>query len=317
MRVSLWKRRSRHGQRLILRAGPTVSTRNALHHATRSVRRVRAESFPAPGIGFVNGEPNEDSDRLQEAAKPPGSLASSLLSDGRMDTALYAGVNAMNANEKRLDIIAANLGNMGVAGYKRHSLFSQALAKTNSTGQQSLHVSVGASIDFGQGQIDRTGSKLDVALDGEGFFVVDTQDGPAYTRGGRFHLDEGGILHTQDGQVVAWEGSPGRLKAVGDEITIDAGGRVRQGVDEVGRLRIVDFEKKSTLVPDGVGYFRAPSTSVTRTSTALVHQGALERANIEPIDELVGMIAAQRSFENATTLMRSLEQIYRRLNQPR
>jgi flagellar basal body rod protein FlgG len=163
----------------------------------------------------------------------------------------------------------------------------------------------------------RTGNPLDLALDGTGFFVLETEKGPAYTRAGSFHLDEQGVLQSEDGFAVAWSSGSGALKAVGDPIVVDPRGVVRQGTEEVGRLKLVDFEERGRLVRIGSAAWMAPAGVQEQEAEPVVHQGALEQANANSMDELVSMIVAQRHFENGSTVMRTIDQSYKRLNQPK
>jgi flagellar basal body rod protein FlgG len=92
---------------------------------------------------------------------------------------------------------------------------------------------------------------------------------------------------------------------------------VLQGDALVGRIKLVAFEDPARLTLDRQGYFHAPPRLERSASSAEVHQGALEGSNVGAIDELVAMIQVQRSFEIASTLMRSIDQTYRRLVAPR
>ena len=232
-----------------------------------------------------------------------------------MDTGLYAGVAAMHSNEKRLDTIAANLANLSAHGYKRQASVTRAF--TLGTGDRRHdEIATQHSTDFTQGELERTGNPLDVALEGSGFFAIDTKTGRAYTRDGTFHLDQQGTLLTADGQQVAWEGSSGRIRPTGEAIAIDASGAVRQGDASIGRLHVVDFDDPARLQEDARGNWRAPRGLEEKPSTAAVRQGAVERANVNSMDELIGMVVAQRRFENSATVLRSIDQTYKRLNQP-
>lgn len=233
-----------------------------------------------------------------------------------MDIGLYQGVAAMRSNEKRLDTIAANLANLSAHGFKRQAPVTRSFF-VGSGERRHLEIATQQATDFSQGMVERTENTLDFALDGQGFFAVDTSSGRAYTRDGRFHLDSQGALLTSDGQPVAWEGSPGRIQPMGEEVVVDASGAVRQGGASIGRLRVVDFAQAQALEEDARGYWRAPAGVEERPATAAVRQGAVERSNVNAMDELVAMVIAQRRFENSTTVMRSIEQTYRRINQPR
>jgi flagellar basal body rod protein FlgG len=233
-----------------------------------------------------------------------------------MDIGLYQGVAAIRSNEKRLDTIASNLANLSANGYKRQTSVTRSFT-VGQGDRKHAEIATQQATDFTQGQVERTGNTHDFALDGDGFFAVDTPTGRAYTRDGRFHLDGEGTLLTADGHPVAWEGSRGRVQPTGEPIVADASGTVRQGEASIGRLRVVDFDDVQRLEQDSRGMWRAPRGLEEKPATAAVRQASVERANVNAMDELVAMVVAQRRFENSTTVMRSIEQTYKRLNQPR
>ncbi len=233
-----------------------------------------------------------------------------------MDSGLYSGISAMRASERQLDAIAANLANLDSPAYKRQNTVTHAFAV--GTGERRHEAIVTQSkIDFSQGEISRSGNPLDLALEGDGFFVVETPSGEAYTRNGSFNLDSQGALRTADGHPVAWEGARGRIDPIGDAVTVDGASVVRQGTTQIGTLRLVDFANRDALTLDREGYFHAQRGTARSTPTAIVHQGAIEKSNSSSIDELVAMIRVQRGFESAASLVRSIDQSYRRLNAQR
>ncbi len=222
----------------------------------------------------------------------------------------------MRASERQLDAIAANLANLDSPAYKRQNTVTHAFEV--GTGER-RHTSIvtQSKIDFSQGEISRSGNPLDFALEGDGFFVVETPSGEAYTRSGSFNLDSQGALLTADGHPVAWDGARGRVDPVGEPVTVDGAGVARQGATQIGTLRLVDFANRDALTLDREGYFHAGRGTARVTPTAIVHQGAIEKSNSSSIDELVAMIRVQRGFESAASLVRSIDQSYRRLNAQR
>jgi flagellar basal-body rod protein FlgG len=229
-----------------------------------------------------------------------------------MDSGLNTSVGGLTTSERRIEAITQNLANLGTTGFKRF------LPVTNTTGRGSqATVQTNLVTDWSQGELRRTGNPLDLALDGQGFFELQTPKGPVYTRAGTFRLDEQGVLQNEDGFAVSWDGGSGALQAVGAPIVVDPRGVVRQGDAEVGRVKVVDFDDKSSLVRIGSAAWAAPRGLQTKPADPTVHQGALEQANTNSMDELVSMVVAQRHFENSTTVMRTIDQTYKRLNQPK
>jgi flagellar basal-body rod protein FlgF len=222
----------------------------------------------------------------------------------------------MDVGQKRMDSIAANLANVSTPAFKRLTTATRSFMLTTDQAKVPT-IALEQQIDFSQGELERTGNPTDLALMGNGFFAVDAPSGEIYTRNGSFRLNEEGVLLTSDGYPVVWEGSRGQLDPVGAQIMIDSSGTITQGEKKAGQIKIVDFEDPARLTVGRRSYYIAPPRLARTEASAQVHQGAIERSNVSAVDELVSMIQTQRSFEVASNLMRSIDQTYRRLVQPR
>ena len=231
-----------------------------------------------------------------------------------MNVGLYQGVAGMVASERRIESIAHNLANLGTPAFKRSSIATQA-ELVNPGKKAALATVTKKRVDFAQGLLDRTENPFDLALLGDGFFAVEGPGGEMYTRNGSFRVDDKGVLQTIEGHMVAWKGARGRLDAVGQAITIDAAGNVSQGTRRAGQLMVVAFEDQTKLGLGRSGYWRASADMLPVPSRAEVHQGALERSNVNAVDELVQLVSVQRSFDSSASLMDMIDQSYRRLNQ--
>ena len=132
-----------------------------------------------------------------------------------------------------------------------------------------------------------------------------------------FLVDDRGTLVTQDGEPLAWKGARGVLRPAGPPVNIDSTGLVRQGDATIGQLDIVDVDQPAKLAPAAGGRWTAPAGVQEIPAKAVVRQGNVERSNVESMDELVALVGLQRGFESAATMMRTIEQSYSRLNQPR
>ncbi len=233
-----------------------------------------------------------------------------------MTDGLTHSVQALGSAEKRMEMIAANLANLSAPGFKRSADVQHSFDQVLGSRVERRTVSR-RETDFSQGTLAATSNTYDLALHGRGFFTVDGQNGELYTRDGRFLVNDEGVLQTQEGLPVAWEGPRGTVDPTGAAVTVDAAGMVRQGDSEIGKLRVVDFEHPGALVVRRGGFFEAPQGAVPQPSEAEVRQGYVEQANVSAVDELVAMIAVQRRFEMGTRVMSSIEQSYRRLTNPR
>lgn len=229
-----------------------------------------------------------------------------------MNVGLYRTVAAMSTNQQRVEIISSNIANAGTTGFKRMLHVAHGV---NGWATDASHTQVAAAsqLDMGQGSLEATGNTLDLALDGEGFFVLEGADGEVLTRDGSFSLTEDGVLVNQAGLAVQWEGQRATLDPLKGGIRIDSAGKVVQSGLPKGQLRVVNIEGPHSIESDGSGGFRLREGAAFTDSNATVHQGSLERANLETIDELVELIAAQRAFESASQAFRTIDQSYSRL----
>jgi len=233
-----------------------------------------------------------------------------------MNQGLYSGVSAMAGAERRLDVIAHNLANLGTTAFKRQESFTRSLDSATLHGRR-RDIAVRALVDFTQGGLRRTGNPTDLALMGAGWFAAEGPRGEVYTRAGNFHVDGKGELLTGDGYPVAWAVRDGAIEPAGESLLIDGEGVVRQGDRVIGRLRLVNFERPDQMRQDARGYWNAPRGLREAAHEAVVHQGTLEQSNAVATDEMIQLIELQRSFESAATLVRSVDESYQRLLQRR
>jgi flagellar basal body rod protein FlgG len=232
-----------------------------------------------------------------------------------VNVGLYRSAVAMAAQQRSLDSIASNLANLQTVGFKRGVTASHEVEVQRPRGAV-RGVTTLAEVDFAQGNLQRSGRELDLALHGEGFFAVDGPDGEVYTRDGSFHLTQAGVLVTEDGLPVAWDLLSGAIDPVGQPLKIDEGGNVRQGIQDIGRLRVVAFEDQAALRLDRLGFWHAPAGARELPADARVNQYALEESNANGMEEMVAMIGVQRSFEVVARVFEAINQTYERLTRP-
>ncbi|HEY8449569.1 MAG TPA: flagellar basal body rod C-terminal domain-containing protein, partial [Bacillota bacterium] len=145
---------------------------------------------------------------------------------------------------------------------------------------------------------------LDLALEGPGFFVVQTPAGPAYTRSGDFRLDADGRLVTAEGFAVL--GERGEIILPSPEVTVAPDGTIFAGDDELGRLRLVTFVAPEFLERSGSGTFTATAASgpPVPDGATRVHQGFLEGANGSVVSLAVELLASLRAYEASQQAVR-------------
>jgi flagellar basal body rod protein FlgG len=160
------------------------------------------------------------------------------------------------------------------------------------------------------GTIEQTGRSLDVALQGDGFFVVEGPRGPLYTRNGRFHVNDAGELVTIDGLKLQGSGGEVRLRpgTSTESLQITAEGELISEGSSIARLELVRFAEPTELQRAGKSLFSAPDGVIPERSEATVAQGMLEGSNVSAVSELIELIAASRQYEAASQAMRSITQ---------
>jgi flagellar basal-body rod protein FlgF len=223
---------------------------------------------------------------------------------------LFSSSNGMPPMLVRMEVIANNLANTNTTGFKKDDMFVEMMKESGiapqaNAGDLTARLNVERTTDFGEGSFSETNNPLDVALQGKGWFVVQTQEGERYTRNGNFSLSLDGTLITHDGLPVL--GTEGRIafpdlqKAVQDGISISQSGEISSGTHVVGKLRVVECADESKLRKAGDCLFRTEKdTNVEMKDVELpiIRQGFLEESNVDGIAEMIQMIEITRHFES-------------------
>lgn len=220
-----------------------------------------------------------------------------------MDYGLYTAFLGMRARQRTLDAQSNNIANASTTGYKADRLVYSAIEalKKGAGSTQNLVAGVETSgaTDFTAGSIRETGRSLDVAIDGDAFLQIQTQNGTRYTRAGNLTMNSDGQLVTHNGDLVIGEGGAitipqkGTL-SIGQDGTISAGGKT------VDKLKLVRFENPLTaLTKQGDSMFAATGKAQPLDDTdSKIQQGSLETSNVNPISEMVAMINNNREFDS-------------------
>ena len=219
-----------------------------------------------------------------------------------MDPLTATAASGLRARMESLDLLANNVANASTGGYKAdrefYSLYVAPEAQDNDP-NSTMPVIQKPWVDLSQGDVHTTGSPLDVALTGKGFFSVQGPGGPLYTRNGNFRLAADGKLVTADGYPVqSSNGAPLTLQA-SRTFEIGSDGTVRQDGAVIGQLAVVDFTSSADLSKQGGNYFRTtdPAMRPSAQSGTIVEQGKLESSNSGPAEAAVRLIGVMRQFE--------------------
>lgn len=228
---------------------------------------------------------------------------------------LYTSGLGMKTQMKKLDVVSNNLANVDTAGFKKDQTVVSSFPEMLMTRIQDTknnvkvptpigNVTLGSQIDeiytnFAQGAFKRTDETFHVALQGDGFFTIDTPNGERFSRDGSFVIGANGQLTTQEGNHVMGETG---VITLGDdflsqqrEVFIDERGRITIDGDYLDTLRIVNFEDQSQLSKMGDNLYEANGQTIPFEGQVL--QGFIESSNMNPVNAMVDLITVSRTYE--------------------
>ena len=232
-----------------------------------------------------------------------------------MDNTLYVGLSRQLTLQRQLDLTANNLANVDTAGFKVEQLMLQSDPLRPQTGRSRLDpikyvIDDGIARSFTPGALEKTSSPLDLAIEGGGFFQVQTAGGVRYTRDGRFSLDAQNRLVTQAGDAVLdGSGSPITLDPKKGEVAIAKTGQISQGGQPGAKVGVVRFANLSGL-SKGDDLYSSSETPAAATD-ANVRQGYLERSNAQPVVEVTHLVEINRAYERIANMLNSAHELSR------
>jgi flagellar basal-body rod protein FlgF len=235
-----------------------------------------------------------------------------------MDNTVLVGLSQQMASMRAMDVVANNLANLSTPGYRRETVQFQKYVATlpaseadpGSTIDVTFVIDSGISQNLMPGRLETTGSTLDFAIEGAGYFAVQTPNGERYTRNGHFRFDEQGQVVTQDGYVLQGDGGPITLQPQDGDLRVGADGSLSTALQRLGKLRVVAFPDERALKKAGGGLYEAPAGVTPAPATApRVRQGMIEKSNVEPVMEITRMIEVMRAYQMSAELTKSQEDL--------
>ena len=237
-----------------------------------------------------------------------------------MADALAITAASMFNDMQRMSTLSHNLANATTPGFRREiaytrpfadqladQLADQIAARPGHAGVRALLPDFRSTIDHRPGTLRPTNAPLDLAIEGDGYFEVQADDGVAYTRQGDFQLDSRGRLVNRSGLPVL--GNSGEITLGNGAVRIDSQGRVFEDQRDAGQLRLLRFERPQTLQALGEGLFRAPSEAAAPVESPRVRQAHLENSNVQTTREMVHLIETMRHFEAGQKLIQGVDEI--------
>ncbi len=238
-----------------------------------------------------------------------------------MNLAIYQSSSAMSGLERWQAMLSHNIANSQTAGYKRsQAVFEsekgemQGEAPKQVKGSQKVGVipEVRGARDNGAGNVRQTGNPLDFVIRGEGYFQVENAEGDkVYTRDGQFQVSDEGALGDKNGHRVIGDGGPINVLPTGEPLSLSPDGQLYQGNTPLQRLTLHAPELPEQLVraPGGFREAEPDAAMMQVVEEGDVRQGAIEMSNVEPVREMVDLIAVSRAYEANRKVITSTDEL--------
>lgn len=240
---------------------------------------------------------------------------------------LYTGWTGMYTEQKRLDVISNNLANATTVGYKKEGVTSQSFDdvmtikirdeseewKQRKIGTMNLGVKIGeVYTDYSQSSFRETGEDFDLAIEGEGFFVVNVTDrnGETHerlTRAGQFHKTADGYVVDIDGNHLQSETGDVMVSVDTKDIVIDTDGSIYEDGVLTDRIILRDYEDYDYLKKFGDTYYQPVNGATEKAAEANIRQGFTEQSNVNVVNEMVNMIAITRAYEANQKVIKTVD----------
>lgn len=223
-----------------------------------------------------------------------------------MINGIYLATSGMNVEQKRMDILSNNLANINSIGYKKKqvdfAVFDERLFSNISSDSKLGVLTSGSiientSINLSSGSLKLTENPYDFAINGNNFFVVESEEGQFLTKNGSFGLDSENFLINQDGYYVLGDRGRINISEAGD-LFVDYYGNIFSNGELVDKFKITSVENGDDLLIDSNSYFKLrDGIGEIEDKEVIIKQGFLESSNVNGIDEMVEIISVTRSYE--------------------
>lgn len=231
-----------------------------------------------------------------------------------MENPGYIALSRQMVLQRQMDVVAHNLANLTTPGYRGEGmLFVEHLQRTEPQEKIAFVRDLATFRDLKAGPLNHTGNPLDMAIRGEGYFTVETDEGPRYTRAGSFTLDPTGQVVTAEGFPVLGEsGAPLVVPTESSALQVARDGTVSTDQGEVGRIRPVRFENEQALKKQAAGLYDPAGQAPVPIDQPFIEQGKVEGSNVTGVVEMTKMISAVRSYQAAAKMSDEEHQRQRR-----
>lgn len=227
---------------------------------------------------------------------------------------IHQSARNMTIKMRNMEIVSQNLANISTTGYKRELPFSELVNRFDDNRVKQV-------TDFSQGSAVQTGNPLDAAIDGNGFFVVESENGLELTRNGSFRIADDGTLVTVSGAALVGEAGNINLNEIMVEKPTDfnlkENGEIYLGNEYIGKLKIARLLDQNSLMRSESGHFYKPGGNYeyAQEGEYSIQQGYLEDSNVNPILEMQHMITLNKDYEASQRLIREYDSTMSRSNE--
>ena len=222
-----------------------------------------------------------------------------------MDNALYyLALNRQIGLSRELDLIANNIANMDTAGFRREGIAFTEHVVSSGTSESVSMADLGARFASTlPGEMTITNGQFDLAIEGDGFFTLETPAGPVLTRAGTFMTSPEGFLVTPNGDRVLDAGeAPIVIPADVADVTIGQDGTISANGDPIAQVGIFNAPQELMSRHGDTG-FKVEDDAFEPTIGARLRQGAIEQSNVNPVVEIARLIEVTRAYETAQSLI--------------
>lgn len=228
-----------------------------------------------------------------------------------MENPAYIVLSQQMALSRQMDVIANNLANVNTPAYRGETLlFQQYLGKAanpglSGNGAPISFVGLGGTLpDVRPGPLEPTNNPMDFAIQGSGYFAVNTPDGTRYTRDGHFAINAQNQLVNTDGYpVLDAQGRPLTIPQGAANIEVTSSGALSSDKGAIGTMQIVKFDSDVAMQKVGTDLYQTDAPAQPVDATTIVKQGMIEGSNVQPITEITKMIQVQRAYEAANNMI--------------
>lgn len=215
-----------------------------------------------------------------------------------METSGYAALSRLSGLKREMQVIANNIANANTTGYRQEGiLFSEFIQSADQGEKVAMSTARVRNTNFAQGTLDQTNGMFDFAIEGDGFFLIDTPQGQRLTRAGAFSPSAEGTLVTPDGHAVLDSGgAPVFIPPNAADLAVSSDGTISTEGRPIGQLGVVLPNEPALMVREGGVMFRADD-GFTEATAPRVLQGFVEQSNVDPILQISRMVEVQRAYE--------------------